>query len=332
MISALKQAVLPMIGFLAAFSACRVEAGLTPISVATGAGEVSLITPQEGAVGSTAFNLGGNVYNSPTDSSIVKNSTTTTPTGLLDELYGRGNYSRVSDQADQLWTHGADGTSSVTLKLRYAGLQYQLGIDPNPQATASTLAKDFTPLATVIGIGFGARFSSINSSFAQVVSTDEIKIFRTGSTIEGKSYQGLPDPFAWLLKAPVAGSHQTSDIWSTLVSQNSDGLDHVVTYKVGSGAQTRYVLAFDDQRGGGDCAYNDAIFEVTSSLLPAPEPSTLVIGGVSLIGTDRLPFRPAQERPLPLYLSADSFLMPKQRARATEHLKTEPQRSQRTQR
>ena len=39
------------------------------------------------------------------------------------------------------------------------------------------------------------------------------------------------------------------------------------------------MLAFDDQRGGGDFAYNDVIFEVSSIPTPviSPEPSSLVI-------------------------------------------------------
>jgi hypothetical protein len=136
----------------------------------------------------------------------------------------------------------------------------------------------------VIGTGFSAKFSSVNANFARLDSANEIEIFRAGTTIQGKAYQGLPDPFAWLLRTTVTGPHQTSDIWSTLVSQNSDGLDHVVTYKVGSGTHSRYVLAFEDQRGGGGFAYNDVIFEVSSIPLHAPEPSSLVISGVSILG------------------------------------------------
>jgi len=280
----LKQALFPAVGLLAAISAGRVEASLTAISVATGAGEVSLITPQEGAVGSTAFNQGGNVFKSITDLSIVKNNSASTPMGLLDVLYGRGNYTRVSDQLDQLWSHGTNGMSSITLELRYAGLQYQLGIDTYPQATPGALAREFTPLATMLGSGFSVKFANIDASFARVLSINELQIFRTGTTIQGKTYQGLPDPFAWLLKTTVTGQHQTSDIWSTLIRQNSDGLDHVVTYTVGSGANTRYVLAFDDRHSGGNFTYNDAIFEVSSIPIHAPEPSSLIISGVSLLG------------------------------------------------
>src|SRR4051812_2158301 len=58
--------------------------GYQSISVATGAGEVSLITPLEGAVGSSELNQAGNVFESATDLLIVKNSSTSTPTGLLD--------------------------------------------------------------------------------------------------------------------------------------------------------------------------------------------------------------------------------------------------------
>ena len=236
---------------------------------------------------------------SATDLAIVKDTVISAPMGLLDLLYGRGNYTRVSDQLDQLWSHGANGTSSITLDLRYAGLQYQLGIDPFPQATASTLAKQFTPLATVIGTGFSAKFSSIDASFAHVLSADELQIYRTRTTINGKTYQGLPDPFAWLLKTTVTGPHQTSDIWSTLVTQNSDGLDHVVTYKVGSGSKTRYVLAFEDQRGGGDFAYNDVIFEVSIASHSTPRTVEPRHRRLKSSWVRRLSFQPASDRSPP---------------------------------
>ena len=92
MLRLIRWSVFPIVGLLSALSAARVEANLTSIGVATGAGEVSLITPQEGAVGISAFNQGGHVLVSAANMPMVNDTANSAPMGLLDLLYGRGNY------------------------------------------------------------------------------------------------------------------------------------------------------------------------------------------------------------------------------------------------
>ncbi len=53
-------------------------------------------------------------------------------------------------------------------------------------------------------------------------------------------------------------------VWSSDVSANSDGKDHMITYLVSGGntTSTTWVLCWDDQAGGGDRDFNDMIIEV----------------------------------------------------------------------
>src|SRR3954453_11986563 len=74
MLRLIKWSVFPIVGLLTALSAARVEANLTSIGVATGAGEVSLITPLEGAVGISALNQAGHVLVSAANLPIVKDT------------------------------------------------------------------------------------------------------------------------------------------------------------------------------------------------------------------------------------------------------------------
>ncbi len=61
--------------------------------------------------------------------------------------------------------------------------------------------------------------------------------------------------------------------WSSSVSENSDGLDHMVTYSVTGFDDdlARWMLFWEDLPGGGDRDYNDLAVEVTTRV---PEPGT----------------------------------------------------------
>jgi Domain of unknown function (DUF4114)/PEP-CTERM motif len=281
---AFKGLILSLFVFLIAAEA---RANLTTIDTESLASEVSLITTAEGAKNSLSF--GGYVYASPTSTQIVEASATATPTSLMDYLYGAGHFTQVDDLYDQLWRHGPGGSSSIILEARYAGFhQNQLGVDPFPQSSISQLTQQFSRLASITGTGLNARFTSINNTYAHVLSNNQIEIFRTDTTITSSlhggtvrtTYKGLEDPFSWLIKAPEA----TPNIWSTLVSQNVDQIDHAVTFRVNRNGQTHYVVAFEDMRSGGaDLDYNDVVFEVSSTPI-APEPSSLMIAGLGALG------------------------------------------------
>ena len=240
---------------------------------------------------SSSLGFGGYVYKSATDRHIVAASSTHTPYSLMDALYGVGNFTRVNDLYDQLWRHSAGGSSSIVLESRYAGFQNQLGVDPFPQSSIGKLTQEFTRLATVSGSAMNAQFTNINTTYAHILSGSQIEIFRTDTTITTQrgqqiiktSYKGLGDPFTWLIKTPES----TPKIWSSLLGQNVDHMDHSVTFRVNRNGQTRYVVAFEDLRNGGsDYDYNDVVFEV-SSIPSVPEPTSLMIAGLGGAGDGR---------------------------------------------
>ncbi|MBP7055559.1 MAG: PEP-CTERM sorting domain-containing protein [Candidatus Omnitrophica bacterium] len=81
-------------------------------------------------------------------------------------------------------------------------------------------------------------------------------------------------------------------IWSSLVSENSDGRDHMVTYRIINSGGTNYsigdyVIAWED---GTDWDYNDMVFvlhDVTNNPETShatPEPATMALMGLGLAG------------------------------------------------
>ncbi|WP_428387213.1 DUF4114 domain-containing protein [Mucisphaera sp.] len=87
------------------------------------------------------------------------------------------------------------------------------------------------------------------------------------------------------------GANGNSEVYTSDVSQNSDGLQHVVA--LGTGHSGQLLLGFEDLPGGGDLDYNDlvAVIEIgqknITSLPEAvvvPTPPAMIGGGVILLG------------------------------------------------
>lgn len=88
----------------------------------------------------------------------------------------------------------------------------------------------------------------------------------------------------------------TQNIWYSDTSLNADAVDHMIAYQgknideiqilpwaAGMWTSSEYALAFEDLFGGGDRDYADMVVMV-ESIMPSPEPGTLLLLGFGLMG------------------------------------------------
>ena len=178
---------------------------------------------------------------------------------ILDTLYGMGNLQRVDDDTgqEQIW-FPANGRA--TAKAKYAGKTQDFGYIADKGA-AGFDDDSFVSLFTVSGGIYSMGLSGPSAVL------DEGNV-----------------PFLWALKPSEA------PLWTSLPSQNDDGLDHMVTWKVVDTPHT-WVIAWEDlpaDAGKFDADYNDLVLEVTVSPVPIP-PAILLLGSglVAMIGVRR---------------------------------------------
>jgi len=150
--------------------------------------------------------------------------------GILDRLYGLANLTRIDDFAalpnDQLW--GNPNGGRAVARARFAEFANKLGY------FAGSTSTTFVSLFTVSGSGFGVSGSAVFTNN------------QTGS------------PFRFALKTPAG------DRWSSRTSDNTDALDHMVTFKITSGPDAGdFVIAWEDKpASSSDTDYNDLVIQV----------------------------------------------------------------------
>jgi len=189
-------------------------------------------------------------------------SSLATPGGVLDTLYGLSNLTKVSDSGDQLWTLDATASGASVLAA-YAGYSNTFGIISG--ATGSDLPLTISILTVAAGTNTTTP-GLVSGTFHH--NATELAILQSS-------------PFRLAID-PNAGA--APGTFSSLQSENEDGIDHMVTYKWIDGVgNVRYIVAFEDLQGGGDFDYNDVVLELVG-VTPVPEPATMVLLGTGVVG------------------------------------------------
>jgi hypothetical protein len=209
-------------------------------------------------------------------------------TTIMTNIYGAGTFNRIDDNTDTIWGFTAP-SAAFDAQVRFAGHISSFGVlqDPNAVPGAGT----YTQLADISGSGYSAVFTNNNPTYSTL----------SGGVLTINGPTGTPPPtdlpgiLALAFNDTSAGNY-----WSSNMGKNNDPgsnppgvgpnnpTDHMVTFFVNSATAnfTGYVIAYEDlsHDQNSDRDFNDAVIQINGGLAPVPEPSTMVIAGLAMIG------------------------------------------------
>jgi len=169
---------------------------------------------------------------------------------VLNNIYGVGNWEPYS-APDELWKY-----------LLYG--EYKA--EAEAQAVFSAVYQDFGFFPGEVGGSFQSLFSVTTSGYLGGSPSTTLSEMQTGNIFRFADYPtGFP-------------------LWSSRVSDNSDGMDHMQTYSITAGPSAgNYVIAWEDMpKESSDVDYQDLIVEVTG-VYPVPEPATILLLGLGVL-------------------------------------------------
>lgn|GEM_PF-2426221 len=197
---------------------------------------------------------------------------------IIDDIGGGLAWERVSDPDDSFFTYLSAGglTTQVQGRARYAGYSNRFG--------ATLLNGDYHEL-----IGATTNNRVLLSDCTGVTGCSTIT---SGFTELDAVIPGLSSGDIWKPTIDVRGQGNT--FYTSLASDNFNGLDHMVAFKTvdptndpnDDGFEAfRYILGFEDLPTLGDLDYNDFVIEILfSAVTTVPAPGALALFGIGLFG------------------------------------------------